>query len=93
MLYTHKNGDEWGMVYDCPTLATNFRYAVHPNIIHQPGCPLAVRYPAVSNALGAPGRFQLLCDADLEVVAAASSAAKEPTGEKYGGLKRQMDHT
>ena len=47
----------------------------------------------MSSALGAPGRFQLLCDADLEVVAASSTAAKEPTGEKWGGLKQQMDNT
>ena len=31
MIYTtHKNGDEWGMVYSCYTNITSFHRAVHP---------------------------------------------------------------
>lgn len=37
-------------------------------------------YPAVSNTLGAPGRFQLLCDLEAMAAASTSTAAKESAG-------------
>jgi hypothetical protein len=40
-----------------------------------------VRDPAGSNTLGAPGRFQLLCDLEAVAAASTSTAAKEPWGE------------